>query len=659
VTSGTRLIVVGDNDELAQLVAGAARGRGATVEVCPTARAALAYLDSNGGASVAVVDLPLADMRADWFLIALRNRNVPVVAVSGVLRGERFAETARRFGARDFLEKPFNIERLLKGLGLPPASDEFPPMTIHTTGFEILPETTGGALLPPRQLIPATDVPPVLARIQVGPPAWGAEPISTPLPAPQASWPPIPSQAPAPSPFSEAPLPAGAPSPHATAPAAAALLAAAAPVASPPARTPPPVRPPPLSREPAPSAPPTAAAPPVAAAPAPTPAPRPAAAAQPSPPPAPRPPEIPPPAPELAASPPEPSAPAASPAVSPAASPSASAAPPAAAARPKREPPPKRQPAAAPPPEPPPPAPAPARAESPIDFDSLVFSEARPALDETLPPIPIAPKAPEGLAMPLPGVAPASGGRSTAPALPEGDLAKTRVTRLLTSLHVAQVTGALTLAHGPVKKLVLFDQGRPVFAASNVAFDRFGLRCVREGVLTQEALDALSAEIGDAPLNQVLVDRGLIDEERRARLIADQIRDILWSTFLWREGTYRMLVGPRARRPIVAVSIFPGDLVLEGLRRTATLENLREEMPDELALAPATDPSFELYDLQILPAEAQMLAHADGTKTVSDLMVLSGLSERDARAFLQGCRDIGLLDEVSRVLAGTRRIGFM
>ncbi len=54
-----------------------------------------------------------------------------------------------------------------------------------------------------------------------------------------------------------------------------------------------------------------------------------------------------------------------------------------------------------------------------------------------------------------------------------------------------------------------------------------------------------------------------------------------------------------------------------------------------------------------------MLAHADGTKTVADLVVLSGMPERDALAFLQGCREIGVLDEVSQVLSGTRRIGFM
>ena len=294
------------------------------------------------------------------------------------------------------------------------------------------------------------------------------------------------------------------------------------------------------------------------------------------------------------------------------------------------------------------------------DFDSLVFSQARPALDETLPGVPLVRPPPEGLAMPFPSPAVPPPTRAGAPALPQGDLASTRVPRLLTALHVARATGALTLARGPLKKLALFEQGRPVFAVSNVPSERFAARCAREGVLSPKVLGTVLEEIGPrSPLNEALVARGLLDDARRVSMIGDQISEILWSTFAWREGSYRLLVGSRARRPIARMVLFPGDLVLEGLRRTATLERLRLDLPDMLALAPAAAPPFALGDLAIAPGEAYMLGQADGTKTVRDLIVLSGLDERNSLAFLQGCREIGILDEVTRALAGTRRIGFM
>lgn len=243
---------------------------------------------------------------------------------------------------------------------------------------------------------------------------------------------------------------------------------------------------------------------------------------------------------------------------------------------------------------------------------------------------------------------------------PQGDLSTTRVPRLLAACHTAQLTGALTLQRGPVKRLVLFREGVPVFASSNLAADRFGALCVRRGVLTQPEREALMREVGpEVRTADALLERGLLTERRRAELVAEQVRGIIWSTFGWREGTWRLEVKPLPQRELLQLSLFPGDLILEGVLRTATLEELHRELPAETALAPAPDPAFELYTLGLRPAEAHLLALADGTKSVADLLKLSDLPEREAMAFLHACRLMGVLDEVERVLAGTRRMAFM
>ena len=318
---------------------------------------------------------------------------------------------------------------------------------------------------------------------------------------------------------------------------------------------------------------------------------------------------------------------------------------------------------------PPEPAPAPPAQEDPTatyplpdDLGSYIFAfaEARPFLDETLPGIPLA-RPLEGLAAPLPPTsAPAASGRPGSPSLPEGDLAITSVPRLLAALHTTRATGALTLARPPVKKLLLLQEGRTVFGASNVPSERFGVRCVREGILSAEDLQVLAASLGPRePLNEALLARGLLDEARRTRMFEAQIREILWSTFAWREGTYRLLAGLRARRPIAPTDLRTGDLILEGFRRAMTLERLREDVPRTLALATGAAPAFAVHELPMSQQEARMLAHADGTKTAADLVVLSGMPERSALAFLAACRAVGTLDEVTRALAGTGRIGFM
>jgi two-component system, OmpR family, response regulator len=457
--AGKRLLVVGQDEPLFRQVSEAGAARGVTVTASELGREAIALIGA-GEADALLVDLPLGDIRGDVFLMALRERGLPCVVVSGVLRGPRFAALARQFGALGYLEKPCSAEEAL----------------------DILEEA----------LAPAAP---------------------SPQPSPLAGdKPPFPPQG---------------------------------------------------EREEA-----TATATPI---------------------------------------------------------------------------------------------PIPTPIDDPTDLDSLIYSQTRPALDETLPGLPLTPRAAQGFELPLPTMTPAPAARRIGePALPDGDLAVTSVPRLLATLGAARVTGALTLARGEVKKLVLLEAGHTVLATSNVAAERFGARAVTAGILSAEALAALKRELGaDAPIGEALVARGLLEPAARARMVRDQVCEVVWSAFGWREGTYRLLVSPLSRRARVSLDLAPGDLVLEGVRRTAGLEWLREELPARLALAPRANPSVPPSDLHLTPGEATMLAHADGTKTVGDLVALSHLPERDALAFLHGCRELGLLDAVKRGLAGTRRIGFM
>jgi hypothetical protein len=209
-----------------------------------------------------------------------------------------------------------------------------------------------------------------------------------------------------------------------------------------------------------------------------------------------------------------------------------------------------------------------------------------------------------------------------------------------------------------VKKILVVEHGAPVYAASNVGAERLGALCVRRGVVPADRLEALRRERPAARTSELLADAGLLSPEKRAELVAGQIRAIAWSTFEWREGSYEFQLGkPPASR--VPVRLAMGDLLLEGMLRASTLPRLREELPADTHLAPSPDPAFELYALGLRAPEAHLLSLADGTKSVADLVRLSDVPERDALAFLQACRVMRVLDEAERVLASTRRIGFM
>jgi hypothetical protein len=241
---------------------------------------------------------------------------------------------------------------------------------------------------------------------------------------------------------------------------------------------------------------------------------------------------------------------------------------------------------------------------------------------------------------------------------PRGELARTSVPRLLVALHLVQASGALTVTRGPVKKILVVEQGVPAYAASNVAAERLGAICVRRGVVAAERLEELRREKPGARTAELLLDAGVLSAEKRAELVAGQIRAVVWSTFEWRDGSYEFQLG-KAPSWRVPIRLAMGDLVLEGMLKASTLPRLKAELLPDVHLAPSPDPAFELYALGLRAREAHLLAHADGTKSVADLVRLSDMPERDALAFLQACRVMRVLDEAERVLASTRRIGFM
>ena len=117
--AGRRLVlVVDDEPEIRQLVRRTLEGRGYAVETAADGADALAKAEALGP------DLVLLDAmlpRVHGFeacrrlKAGARTRRIPVVMMTAVYRGWRFAEDAREaYGAEDYVEKPFRIDDLLR-----------------------------------------------------------------------------------------------------------------------------------------------------------------------------------------------------------------------------------------------------------------------------------------------------------------------------------------------------------------------------------------------------------------------------------------------------------------------------------------------------------------------------------------------------------------
>ncbi|HEY8205959.1 MAG TPA: DUF4388 domain-containing protein [Myxococcaceae bacterium] len=241
-----------------------------------------------------------------------------------------------------------------------------------------------------------------------------------------------------------------------------------------------------------------------------------------------------------------------------------------------------------------------------------------------------------------------------------GDLSHSSVPKLLNAFYEARHTGELKLKQDSVLKVVFVENGLPVYAASNLATERYGRFCVRRGAIAEPDLNRVAAlaELEGIRTGESMVRLGLLTSDRRRELLEEQVRDIIWSTFSWNRGQYHLIPKKPSRQDLVKLFLFPGELILEGVARTHTLISLRQKMPAGRRLSPTPDPPYLQQEIPLTGPQLALLAASDGSKTVEDLLSLTDLSEREALASLLGFELLGLVVERRVEESKRQRISF-
>ena len=119
------------------------------------------------------------------------------------------------------------------------------------------------------------------------------------------------------------------------------------------------------------------------------------------------------------------------------------------------------------------------------------------------------------------------------------DLSVTPIAEPLRQLAVERRSGDLQVQSGRAVKTIFFDNGRAIFAASNLKKDRLGESLVAQGRITAEEYRQAEAYLkGDRKLRigDALVGAGLLQKSEIGRMVARQVNRILLSTFAFTDG---------------------------------------------------------------------------------------------------------------------------
>lgn len=236
---------------------------------------------------------------------------------------------------------------------------------------------------------------------------------------------------------------------------------------------------------------------------------------------------------------------------------------------------------------------------------------------------------------------------STDPRIRTGRL-QNNLPHLMGAFWQLRETGEILLQRGRMKRAIFFEKGFPVFALSNLAAERLGTFLVRVGRIDEGQHEvALAKAQGDGRrLGEALVEMGVLQDAERMYYVAQQVKAIIYSSFAWEEGTYRMTFQDKARLEPIRLGIHPAQLIARAVRKIYPLSRQKRSLALEDRLVPSSDPLFQLSEVELQGWEAQLLGKISKDHTVAELVASSQRPEPEVYGTLGALLALRFVEKV-------------
>jgi hypothetical protein len=159
----------------------------------------------------------------------------------------------------------------------------------------------------------------------------------------------------------------------------------------------------------------------------------------------------------------------------------------------------------------------------------------------------------------------------------EGSLAAESFPALLVRMCRQGETGVLYVARGSHERTFHLREGRCVFATSNNPDDGLLAHLLRRGVISiRDREETAKRLLSNKRVGTILLEMGVIDEIDLARMVREQLSEVVYDTFRWTDGDWTFAAGELPTLEGITVDRSLEELVLEGVRRVTSWARIRE-----------------------------------------------------------------------------------
>ncbi len=236
-----------------------------------------------------------------------------------------------------------------------------------------------------------------------------------------------------------------------------------------------------------------------------------------------------------------------------------------------------------------------------------------------------------------------------------GQLEQQPLAELINEISAKGLSGTLRLQHQQVKAAVYFEDGKIIYAASNLRRMRLREYLKQHGLATEKALSAPGNNRSDLSLVSELCANGTLDHERLLPIIARQVTDVLRTALVWSAGNWEFDDQAHLGDPIRVNVDTPG-LLLQTARNMAW-EFVSSQFQDrkELISPVAGVPDFA----SLSSVEGFVLSRLEGPLKLNELLAISGLGEEKASRTIYGLILGGFLERQHKPMSlkgGPRKV---
>jgi CheY-like chemotaxis protein/curved DNA-binding protein CbpA len=206
-----------------------------------------------------------------------------------------------------------------------------------------------------------------------------------------------------------------------------------------------------------------------------------------------------------------------------------------------------------------------------------------------------------------------------------GSLADVPFPALLHHLHGLRASGVLQLQHGKRKKSLQLRDGYPAAVKSNLISECLGNFLVRTGRITDtdlsESIRRLKA--GEGLQGEILVAMQVLSEDEVGAALAAQAEEKLFEIFEWSGGGFEVQLGATLEGGSgLPLERSPANVILHGVRKRFPIARVDAFLATNAGrfVAQGESPFYRFQEIDLEPAEAQLLAELDGSRSVADLL---------------------------------------